>query len=92
MDWLQIIVLLFGNVAWVLPLWMWSRSESNADRREIREDWKHLDSKIDLIRQDTKDFHARLCILEERYLQILTTTRIPINIPHRQEKNSPTTE
>lgn len=53
MDWLQVLVIVFGNVAWVLPLWMWNRSESRADQRQML-------SIIQGIQQEIKDFHGRL--------------------------------
>jgi hypothetical protein len=64
MDWIQFAIFFIG----VGGLWLWSRSESNSDRREM----------INLIlsgqkqaSEESKNFHARLCVLEERYLQIL---------------------
>lgn len=62
MDWLQILTLFFANAG--LVLWM---------RSEARNDWRHMDAKIDAIREETKaiqlemkDFHNRLCAIEER--------------------------
>lgn len=81
-GWEQVLALILGNAAVILPLFIWIRTESRADSR-------HLDTKLDsnreLIRevhsesiklhysliQETKEFHSRLCILEERYLKIL---------------------
>ncbi len=66
MEWTHVMALLFGNLAIILPLWLWNRSESRSDVR-------HMDNKIDAIRELTyaihtemKDFHSRLCIIEER--------------------------
>jgi len=78
MDWLQIIVLLFGNVAWVLPLWLWSRSESRADFRQIdlilrstdkkiEENAKDTRALIEAIREDMKDFHCRLALQDQEF-------------------------
>ena len=50
-----------GNAGLII----WFRSES-------RNDWKHMDQKIDAIQSEMKQFHGRLCTLEERYLQIIT--------------------
>ena len=62
MDWVQFIIFCCG----VLGLFFWNRSESRADMR-------HMDTKLestrDLVRaihDEMKDFHARLCIIEER--------------------------
>lgn len=65
-GWMQIISLFLANAGLIL----WFRSEA-------RNDWRHLDAKIDAnsketrdiietIRQDMKDFHGRLCAIEER--------------------------
>lgn len=65
MDWLQVIVIVFGNAAWILPVFFWVRSESRADIR-------HMDNKLDAIRElthaihlEVKDFHSRLYELEK---------------------------
>jgi len=72
MAWIQIISLFLANAGLIF----WFRSES-------RSDWRHMDQKIDqkfdkmdaemkefrqLWYQEMKDFHARLCIIEERRL------------------------
>lgn len=61
MDWLQVLTVLIANAG----LFLWARSES-------RSDWKHMDNKIDAIREliqaiqlEMKDFHNRLCKIEE---------------------------
>lgn len=77
MDWIQF----FGFILTVGGLFLWSRTEANADRRELR-------SSIDALRDSTqsqiaithsliiemkdemKDFHSRLLVLEDRYLRI----------------------
>jgi len=70
MDWLQILVIVFGNVAWVLPLLLWIRSESRADARkhdsETKELRRDLNSAIIAIKDEMRDFHGRLCAIEER--------------------------
>ena len=62
MDWIQFIVMFLG----MLGLFTWNRAEARADAR-------HMDNKIDAIRELTyaihsemKDFHSRLCAIEER--------------------------
>ncbi len=66
MDWIQVMSLFLANAGLII----WFRSES-------RNDWRHMDAKLDAhgkytteliesIRQDMKDFHGRLCAIEER--------------------------
>ncbi len=59
MDWIQIASLFLANAGLIV----WFRSESRAD-------WRHMDAKIDAFQkamlQETKDFHGRLCAIEER--------------------------
>ena len=66
MDWAQVLAMIVGNLAIILPLWLWSRAESRAD-------YRHLEASVSAnllgIREEMKDFHGRLCAIEERYLQ-----------------------
>lgn len=59
MEWLQVFSLFLANAGLIL----WFRTES-------RNDWKHSDQKIDAmlkaIHEEMKDFHGRLCAIEER--------------------------
>lgn len=55
MDWLQVLTLFFANAGMII----WFRSESRADHRQA------LDL-IMAIQQEMKDFHGRLCAIEER--------------------------
>jgi hypothetical protein len=52
MNWLQIVALIAGNAAFIIPLWL------------------HLEGKMDeqshRIEDLMRDFHGRLCALEER--------------------------
>lgn len=66
MDWTQFATFLIANIIFTLTLWLWNRTESRADKR-------HNDAQIDAIRnlmyafiQENKDFHGRLCAIEER--------------------------
>lgn len=58
MDWTQFALFFIG----VFGVWLWQRSESSADRREIM-------TLIKAIQDEIKDFHGRLCTIEERYRQ-----------------------
>jgi hypothetical protein len=60
MDWLQFATMFIS----VVGLFIWNRSESRADIR-------HMDNKIDSMRDliyaihaEMKDFHSRLCDIE----------------------------
>jgi hypothetical protein len=70
MDFLMILTLILGNGALIIPLFLWNRSESRADIR-------HMDAKIEAymsgirqeikaIHEEMKDFHIRMCAIEER--------------------------
>jgi len=58
MDWLQVFSLFLANAGLII----WFRSES-------RSDWRHMDAKLDAsikaIHEEMKDFHGRLCAIEE---------------------------
>lgn len=64
MEWMQVLILFLANAALIF----WFRSES-------RSDWRHMDNKLDEMRSEMKDFHGRLCILEERFINWLTRER-----------------
>lgn len=77
MDWTQVLTMIGANIVLIaacmgtsISLFLWCRSEA-------REDQQHLDNKIDAQRKETqdlikaihleiKDFHTRLCAIEER--------------------------
>lgn len=57
-GWIQIFSLFLANTG----LLLWFRAES-------RNDWRHMDNKLDAsmkaIQEEMKDFHTRLCKIEE---------------------------
>jgi len=55
MEWTQFIILTIT----IFGLFLWNRSESNSDRREMM-------NLIKSIQDEIKDFHGRLCDLEAR--------------------------
>lgn len=62
MEWTQFVIFCVG----VFGLFIWNRTESRNDAR-------HTDAKLEAIRQlmyaiieESKDFHGRLCAIEER--------------------------
>ena len=66
MGYEHILALILGNATLIIPLFLWNRSESRADIR-------HMDAKLESTRElvraiynESKDFHARLCTIEER--------------------------
>jgi hypothetical protein len=66
MEWTQFIIFCVS----VFGLFLWNRSESRSDQR-------NTDAKLDAIRnlmhaviEENKDFHGRLCTLEEKYRNI----------------------
>ena len=62
MEWTHVLGIVLGNAALFLPLFLWNRSESRAD-------WRHMDAEMKEFRQiiyeEMKDFHGRLCSIEE---------------------------
>lgn len=53
-GWIQVFSLFLANTG----LLLWFRAES-------RNDWRHMDAKLDAIHEEMKDFHGRLCRIEE---------------------------
>lgn len=78
---MEIVIAIVGSsvaiIAAMLSLFLWVRSEANSDRRSFneiqREDRKdllqigrNLETVVTAMQQDMKDFHGRLCSIEER--------------------------
>lgn len=55
MDWTQVLTIILANTG----LFLWNRSESKNDVRNAQ-------NLILAIHEEMKDFHGRLCSLEER--------------------------
>ena len=47
----------------IVSLFLWCRSDAKDDYRQMQQ---RTDSLIDAIRNEMKDFHGRLCAIEER--------------------------
>lgn len=62
MDWTQVLTIVASNIA----LFLWVRTESRADHRALESWTKQM---IIAIQQEMKDFHGRLCAIEERRKQ-----------------------
>jgi len=63
---ITVLGMFLANAALIIPLFLWNRSESRSDAR-------HTDAKLESTRElvraiydETKDFHNRLCNIEER--------------------------
>jgi len=63
MSWIQVLTIVFANVGLCLTLFLWLRKEANADRKEITTSMNDFRK---MWAQETKDFHARLCVIEEK--------------------------
>lgn len=59
MDWLQVGAIILGNLVFAATLFLWNRSES-------RNDFRLYAGFLDAIHTEMKDFHGRLCSIEER--------------------------
>jgi len=59
MEWDQFATFIIVNIAFTLTLWLWNRSESRNDMRAII-------ALITSIDKEIRDFHGRLCAIEER--------------------------
>lgn len=64
MEWLQAFMIAgstIGSCYWILR-------EHKADFKEHKSEIKSI---IDEMNRESKDFHGRMCALEERYLQMM---------------------
>lgn len=59
MEWSQVLTVIMANAA----LFLWTRRESRRDYLHME---KRTDAILNAIREDIKDFHGRLCAIEER--------------------------
>lgn len=73
MEWTQFIILVLAMAG----MFFWNRTEARNDARHFDDETKALrremidimrstQSSIDAIQQEMKDFHGRLCAIEER--------------------------
>lgn len=58
-TWIQVLAIIFANASISISMFFWLRTEANADRRDIA-------GLIREIQVEIKDFHGRLCAIEER--------------------------
>lgn len=64
MDWIQVFTIIIA----VSSMFLWVTRESNSDSKELRGMILKLS---DEIQKENRDFHGRLCRLEEKYYQML---------------------
>ena len=66
MEWTQVLTIVGSNIGLIL----WARSESRSDYRHLEQKTLEMMSgikyEIDAIHAEIKDFHGRLCAIEER--------------------------
>lgn len=66
MDWAQFATFIITNTAFSLTLWFWQRSDLNHLASEAAADRRDILNLIRSIDQEMKDFHGRLCAIEEK--------------------------
>lgn len=79
MDWLQILALIFGNAAIFIPLWLHldnkmhdqSGKASAMIQAQSEKTTEIITALSNTMAQESKDFHGRLCALEEKYMQMM---------------------
>lgn len=59
MEWYQVLSIIAANLA----MFFWLRTEGNSDRREMTQMIREFK---DEVQKEMKDFHGRLCAIEER--------------------------
>ena len=67
---LTVIGVAIANIGTTITLFIWSTNRAEENRKELsiqfEENRKETNALIEAIRQDVKDFHGRLCTIEER--------------------------
>lgn len=74
MSWIQVLTIVLANIGWATTMFLWLRKEANADRKELSagianssaEFRKDMNEFRKMWAQETKDFHGRLCVIEEK--------------------------
>lgn len=65
MEWTHVLATILGNLAIILPLWIWNRAESRFDDRHRENQINSIRELVYAIHLETKDFHSRLCEIEK---------------------------
>ena len=74
MTWVQVLTIVLANFGLCVTLFLWVRKEANADRNELSSSISLGTSSLknemkefrEMWARETKDFHGRLCMIEER--------------------------
>lgn len=74
MTWIQVLTIVFANIGWTTTMFLWLRKEANADRKELAasinsgltESRKEMAEFRKMWAQESREFHGRLCQIEER--------------------------
>lgn len=70
MNWAEVLVIIGANLGLMIPMFLWLRSEANADRRDIAKMCMDMHNDVmqqmNEFRNDMRDFHGRLCTIEEK--------------------------
>ncbi len=77
MEWMQFVILILAMTG----MFFWNRTEARSDSRHFDNETKEIrremieimrstnssmQASVDAMRQESKDFHGRLCAIEER--------------------------
>lgn len=68
MDWTQFSLFFLGNIGFTLTLWLWNRSEANADRRDIM-------TVVKSIHDEVMSFHTKLSIQDIEFRMKIDSLR-----------------
>lgn len=64
MELTSVLVLILGNAAFIIPLFLWYRAESRADIRHMDSKLESITELVRAIHDEMKDFHNRLYSFE----------------------------
>lgn len=64
MDWTHVLGIILGNSAFIIPLFLWNRSESRADYRHLE---AGVNAQLTAIQTEMKDFHTKLYDLDKSF-------------------------
>ena len=59
MTWSQVLTIILANIGWATTMFLWLRKEANADRKELA-------GGISDSKKESREFHGRLSVLEEK--------------------------
>jgi len=71
MDWLQVFTIVGSTGGFCYLMYREAKEDRKEFRQAIDEDRKEFRQAIDEIRREQKDFHGRMCALEEKYILMM---------------------